>query len=121
MSNSYQVRTTIVVDRPELRGPTYPVVRAGHRIQWTQTYASQGAAVRAAASILRGGEDHSSEFVGVVEVLHVRPMRGPRVVRRRVERDRGETTREQREQLLRVGAARRGNFLTIYCADGRQR
>lgn len=91
MSNTvtgYQVRFTVVVDRPERRGPSYAPVPAGHRIPTTFTFPTQGAAVRYWESILAGGEDYASEYVSKAQVVRTYAGRSPAFVRKEVQRAR---------------------------------
>lgn len=91
-TNYYEVRFTITVDKPELRGPTYPVVPAGKKIPTTWTYASYTAAVNEYAAILRGEWDFSSEYVSSVAVYKIPPASRYVTIRKNVMRKRGSKT-----------------------------
>lgn len=110
----YEVWTTLVVDRPELRGPTYAPVRPGHRQGMVQRFATQAAALRYRDAVLRGEDDYASEYIAAVTVVQARRNSSPRIVRRRVEWTRQESTKDWRRNMLAVGAARRGNVLAFY-------
>ena len=69
------------VDHPELRDASYPIVPAGRLLPTRLSFATQGAAVRFAESLMAGEEDFGSEFVISVQVLKMREGRSPRVVR----------------------------------------
>ncbi len=104
----------LVVDRPTLRGPTYPVVAPGVRLAQTHSFATQGAAVRAFEGLLAGDYDYPSEYVAKCEVYKVNARgyaSGGRTVRKLVERARTETRFQYNMNTLKVGAATRGNHL----------
>jgi hypothetical protein len=84
----YRVSYTIIVDHPERRGPTYPEVAPLTRIHTSETFATQGAAVRYFEGMLAGESDFSSEYVSKVGVDRMYQGRSPRCVRRVVERAR---------------------------------
>lgn len=91
MTASYfTVDFTIVVDRPDRRGPDFLKVEAGHKFHESWQYRTRGEAIRVFASILRGEHDFGSEYVSKVEVLDrdCYRDRSPKYVRRPVERRR---------------------------------
>lgn len=86
------------VDRPDLRGDTFPVVPKGHLIPTKFAFATQGAAVNYAKALMERGEcDFSSEYVISVQVLRMREGRSPRVVRVRHCRYSRNTSWERRD------------------------
>lgn len=84
---NFELRFSITVDRPELRGPTYPVVAAGHIIHSAWNYASQADAVRMFEAILGGECDFGSEYVSKISVVQMREGQSPRRVRKQVIRN----------------------------------
>lgn len=84
----YRVSFTIIVDHPELRGPSFAPVAPGTRIHTSETFTSQGAAVRYFDGILDGEADFASEYVSKVGVNRMYSGRSPRHVRLTVERAR---------------------------------
>lgn len=110
----FAVQMVTTVDRPELRGATFPRVAPGTRIPASDTFTSQAAAVREFERILGGCYDFAGEFVSAVEVVQLYTGRSPRTVRQRVVRERRETAREHRRAILAVGAARRGALWLAY-------
>lgn len=132
MIRVYEVHFIIRVDRPELRGPTLPVVSPDHRIRCVERYESQGAAVRRFDAMCAGKEDYPSEFVSCLHVVavdkvierydHFGPVyatRRIRTVRKSVDRTwfdgkrtvRREDTATHRREMLRVAAARKSSAL----------
>lgn len=115
----FEVRWTITVDRPELRGPTFAAVAPGHKISQRIVTDSQPSAVRVFEGLLEGSEDFASEFVSSVEVVQLYSGRSPRVVRARRERFRRETNIERQRALLAVAARRNGalhlSFHNVRC------
>jgi len=84
----FSVYHPVVVDHPELRCSTFPVVQAGTVIPSSTGFARQKNAIRFAEQLLKGDNDFSSEYVRAVQVLQHYPNRSARVVRKRVERER---------------------------------
>lgn len=78
----YEVRFTITVDRPELRGPTFKAVEAGLKIPTMYGYANYSAAVRAYEACRKGEWDFYSEYVSLLEVVRVRTNGAVETVRR---------------------------------------
>lgn len=117
----FEVRYTLTVDRPELRGPSYSPIAAGTKVQFVDCFATQGAAVRRFEAMLRGEWDYPSEYVSSVDVV-ARPRRlppnttwmRPRTVRRWVKRDRQESARQRARAMLQVASARKGHYLAFY-------
>jgi hypothetical protein len=105
---AYEVRYTLVIDRPELRDASFRPVAPGTRTVLTWCYTSQTAAVRMFEEMRAGRWDFASEYIAGVSVEQRRPHASRRTVRRRVERVRAETTLQRRRAMLAVGAARRG-------------
>lgn len=112
----YRVDAIIVVDRPELRGPSYPVVPAGTRSRWVQTTTSYNAALQMREEILIGHCDFAAEYVVKVRVDALRERTSPRTVRRLVERERPETRAQARLAVLRCEAVRRGRWINVWTA-----
>jgi len=112
MSNTkterYEVRFTITVDRPELRGPTYAPVAAGTKIPTVVTTTSHNQAVRLYDAILRGEEEYRSEYVTSVQVVARTKSGNIRQVRVYRTLERQETRKERDHAILAVHAARRG-------------
>lgn len=65
---TYYVDYSVVVDRPEYRGDSYPVVPAGKVIRMRETTTSYKSAMRLRDAMLRGVDDFRSEYVRDVEV-----------------------------------------------------
>lgn len=122
----YVVRSVIVVDRPALRGASYPVVAAGTTIVDVARFESQGAAIGWAQMTLSGQFDTSGEYVRKVEVYQERRNASPRTVRKAVDRSILGAARAQRSvsrdpelriTAIAVGAARRGNTVQRMAVD----
>jgi hypothetical protein len=84
----YEVRYWLVVDHPELRGPTFPEVDAGTVILNRDSYQNRKDAIQFAKGLVTGGYDFGSEYVRAVEVLQMLEGQSPRYIRRRVNRER---------------------------------
>lgn len=89
-SRVFEVSFTTIVDRPELRGPSLPVVPAGHRIHDTYVFETQAQAIALFNAMVGGEWDFGSEFLARVQVLDVRDGNRSiaRAVRKPVERTR---------------------------------
>ncbi len=124
MITTYEVRCTLVVDRPELRDSSFAVVAPGTKSTYVLAHATQGAAVRCFSRIVAGKDDYASEFVSracVVAVTRtvvgydnfgaVSQAKSLRTVRSPVERTRTESRRDQMRQVLRCAAARKPTAL----------
>lgn len=98
----YEVRFVIVVDHPELRGPTYQPVEAGHRSSQVFTCKSWAEAARYADGMIQGEWDFGSEYVTSVQAVacasgrHV--LRTVRKLRRRDGRDCGWYAEDERHR-----------------------
>lgn len=84
---AYEVRYTIHLDRPELRGETFPKLPAG-KLHFTWTYESYNAAVGEFNMMVKGEYDFASEYVSKVCVVRTHEGKSPTVVRKTVERKR---------------------------------
>lgn len=84
----YRVRFTTLVDRPELRGPSYPVVAAGTKIHYEEFCTSYNRAIARFEELVRGEFDFSSEFNSKVSVDRVMHHGSGRTVRAQVTRTR---------------------------------
>lgn len=107
-TKTFEVRWTVVADRPELRNASYAPVAAGTKVHQRQVTTSQTQAIRLFEELLGGEWDFAAEYVAAAAVSQLYTGRSPRTVRRRVERERAETTRQRQRAILQVGAARRG-------------
>jgi len=65
---TYTIRYTTTVDRPERRGPSFPQVAAGAKLQDCHKGLSFASAKRSMADLLAGEYDFSSEYVSSVQV-----------------------------------------------------
>lgn len=111
----YEVWFVLLVDRPELRGPSYTPVAPGTRFGQTERFATCGQAVRFHDRLLAGEYDFASEIVVKSQVVSYQGRKGsPRTVRRQVTRTRTETASDRARALLGVASARRGNVLAFY-------
>ena len=105
----FRVSIVVKVDRPELRGASYAPVAPGTRVLCVEYHATQTEAISSFEAVLRGTWDFSSEYAASVQVDRMRSDRGPRSIRRRVERAPRETERDdvRARLLLQVAAVRR--------------
>lgn len=107
-TKTFEVRWTVVADRPELRNASYAPVAPGTKSFNRQVTTSQTQAIRLFEELLGGEWDFAAEYVAAAAVSQLYTGRSPRTVRRRVERERAETSRQRHRAILQVGAARRG-------------
>lgn len=88
----YIVNFVTVVDRPDLRGETYPVVKPGTTVSERVSTLSRSSAASLVNGILAGEEDFSSEYVKAVQAwsenVRTGRTRTLRTLRRRDGRDR---------------------------------
>lgn len=105
----YEVRYTITIDAPELRGPTYPTVAPGTKSSWVERFTSCGRAVHRFDYLRAGNDDFSSEYVTRVAVIR-RDGERTRTIRREVRRTRAQS----HLTVLRRAAARAGRLMPVY-------
>ena len=84
----YRVHYTIIIDHPERRDATYPVVSEGTRLHFNDYYPTQKQAVDRFNWLINGESDFESEYVSKVCVDRMYHNRSPRTVRLPVERNR---------------------------------
>lgn len=84
----YEVRFTITVDAPDRRGPSFPEVAAGTKIQMAWSYPTQRQAVHVFDAIRNGEHDFGSEYVSSAEVVRIAGEWKISTVRRSVSRKR---------------------------------
>lgn len=117
---TYVVRIVTVVDRPALRGATFPVVAVDTKIV-EERRCSYAGAVYTYNACLAGEYDFTGEYVRSVQVYQMRPRSSARTVRKLVERTDVGNARAavsiSRDPYLRItaiaaAAERRGNRLT---------
>ena len=98
----YEVRFTLVVDHPELRGPSFEPVEAGHRSAQVWTCKTWKEAAAYADGMVRGEWDFGSEHVTSVQALACaegrRVLRTVRKLRRRDGRDCGWYSEDDRHR-----------------------
>ena len=83
----YAVEYTIEVDRPDLRGPTFPHVAPGTRVANRVLFGSFGPASREMDRLLSGEDDFSSEYVAKVRVMRMYNFGPTQFARKTVQRD----------------------------------
>jgi hypothetical protein len=108
--SKYQIRFTLHLDRPELRGDSYPNVPAGKQYQ-TWGHKTFNGAVGEFNAILKGCYDYASEYVSKVEVVRLHEGKSPTVVRKPVERKRvNESDHLAMIRTLAVGSKRNNPY-----------
>lgn len=116
-ATTYELRFTVTVDRPELRGPTYPVVAQNHKIPTTWTYSSMAAAKAQLEAITSGREDYSSEYVSSYQLIQVCANGRKRDLAKWTTRTRNESrTQEMRAQLARAAVRRGALYMSTHTA-----
>lgn len=88
----YQVEFLTVVDRPELRSVTLPVVAVNKALPTILRYPTLRQAVIAFDEICRGEYDFASEYVEKVRIVKPQVNASARIVRKQVERMRKAVT-----------------------------
>jgi hypothetical protein len=107
-ATTYEIRFTVTVDRPELRGPTYPVVAKNHKIPTTWRYSSMAAAKAQLEAIASGREDYQAEYVSSYQLIQVCANGRKRDLAKWTTRTRTETRAQEMRAALAVAAVRRG-------------